>query len=257
MIVHLLLSAVSLFLSPAPIDPVDADAKKKHIVFLISEDPDNYEAPRTIPPFAEMLSEDHGFRTTVLLGEGDRSAFRFPGFEVIADADLVVVFCRRVALPHDQMQMLKNYLAKGKPLVGIRTAHHAFSPREGVARGHDAWPEFPADILGCENKGYGSQDAGLDVRLVEKERKHPVLNKVEPLQWHGEGSIYHVALLDPMATVLVKGKFEDKVEPIAWTRVTKNGSRVFYTSLGYPSDFDKEQYRRLLINGINWAMKGN
>lgn len=257
MIVQLLLSAVFVFFGPTGIDPVASAKEKKHVVFLISEDPDNYEAPRTIPPFAEELSRDHGFRTTVLLGEGERSAFRFPGFEVIADADLVVVFCRRVALPEDQMAMLKQYLADGKPLVGIRTAHHSFSPREGIAAGHEGWPEFPADILGCENRGYGSQDAGVEVTLVQKERKHPILKGVQPSQWHSEGSLYHVALLDPGAKVLVMGKSGAKEEPIAWTRVTSNNSRVFYTSLGYPSDFDKQQYRRLLINGINWALKRN
>jgi hypothetical protein len=53
--------------------------KKLHTVFLISEDPDNYEAPRTITAFAEHLRQNHGFKVRFLLGKGPRTAFKFPG----------------------------------------------------------------------------------------------------------------------------------------------------------------------------------
>ncbi|MEX2579340.1 MAG: hypothetical protein WD342_09800 [Verrucomicrobiales bacterium] len=34
-------------------------------------------------------------------------------------------------------------------------------------------------------------------------------------------------------------------------------SRVFYTSLGHPSDFDDDRphFRDLLLNGIRWALE--
>ena len=31
-------------------------------------------------------------------------------------------------------------------------------------------------------------------------------------------------------------------------------ARVFYTSLGHPDDFKNAEFRRLLANGIAWAM---
>lgn len=231
------------------------DKEKPHVVFLISEDPDNYEAPRTIPVFAESLKKNHGFRVTVLLGEGPRSAFRFPGLEILSEADLLVVFCRRVALTNAQLDIIKGYLKKGKPVVGIRTANHAFTALGDIAEGHAAWPEFVADILGCQNRGYGPQELGTGVAIVPEAKKHPILKGVAPAQWHGEGSTYLVApLLDEKATVLLTGSVKDKVEPVAWTRFTTDKSRVFYTSLGYPSDFDKPQYTTLLVNGIYWAL---
>ena len=226
-----------------------------HVVFLINEDPDNYEAPRTIPVFAESLRREHNMMVTVLLGEGERAAFRFPNLEVISGADLIVVFARRIALPHDQLDLIRSYLKQGKPLVGIRTANHAFSVTGQVGDGHEAWPEFVSEILGCENRGYGPQEAGVDVAILPEAKNNPVLTGVEPTRWHSEGSIYHVApLLDRDATVLVTGRLKEKVEPIAWTRYTADQSRVFYTSLGYPSDFDKPQFRNLLVNGIFWAL---
>ena len=37
-----------------------------------------------------------------------------------------VLFVRRHALPKEQMAMIRRYLQSGKPLVGLRTACHAF-----------------------------------------------------------------------------------------------------------------------------------
>ena len=226
-----------------------------HVVFLISEDPNNYEATRTIPIFATKLKEDHGFQVTVLQGRGPRNAFSFPGLEVLSGADLLVVFCRRVALPTHELRIIKEYLRAGKPVVGIRTANHAFSPNEPVDVGHEAWPEFVSDILGCENRGYGAEKFGTKVSIVPNMINHPILKGVKPSEWEGEGSIYLVApLLDERATILLTGSAQQEVQPVAWTRKTEQNSRVFYTSLGYPSDFDKPQYVRLLVNGIFWAV---
>src|SRR5690606_12001595 len=123
--------------------------EKPHIVFLISEDPDNYEAHKTIPPFAESLENEGTYKATVIQAEGPRNSSRFPGLEILSDADLLVVFCRRLAIPKEQLQEIQNFLDQGKPLVGIRTANHAFSVREGkIPDGFKDWHEFVPEILG-------------------------------------------------------------------------------------------------------------
>ncbi len=233
-----------------------AQNKKPSIVFLISEDPDNYEAHLTIPVFAEYLEKELGYQVTVLQGRGERHAYEFPGLEILKKADLVVVFTRRLALPKKQMNLLKNYLKKGKPLVGIRTANHAFSVREGnIPSTHQDWWDFVPKILGSENRGYGPVEPGTEVRVVPAAKDHPVLKGIHLDEWHSEGNLYLVApLLDKQATVLLEGSADGKTEPIAWTRVAGK-SRVFYTSLGYPSDFQTPQFRQLLINGIHWALE--
>jgi len=229
--------------------------EKVHIVFLISEDPDNYEATRTIPVFADLLNREHGFKVTVLLGEGERAAFRFPDLEVLSQTDLIVVFSRRIALSHGQLELIRNYLGQGMPLVGIRTANHAFSALGKLRSGHEAWPEFVSDILGCENRGYGLAELGTDVAIVPEAKAHPILKGIEIAQWHSKGSLYLVSpLLDQEAVVLVTGKVNEKIEPIAWTRYTTDQSRVFYTSLGHPSDFNSSQFQHMLVNAIYWAL---
>lgn len=228
---------------------------KKHIVFLISEDPDNYEAHKTIPAFAENLRAKYGFDVTVLLGEGPRNAFVFRNLEILDQADLLVVFCRRVALSPAQLALIKKYLAAGKPVIGLRTANHAFSVREEAKPGHTAWWEFVPEILGCENKGYGPVDPGTDVSVNPGHSDHAIVAGL-PATWHSEGNLYLVApLLDPDAVVLLNGSADGKTEPIAWTRETENKSRVFYTSLGYPDDFKSEAFQTILVNGIHWTLK--
>ena len=229
-----------------------------HIVFLISEDPLNYEAHKTIPLFAEMLNREFDFQVTVLLGEGKHGSFRFEGLDILSEADLLVVFCRRVALPHNQLEIIKQYLKNGKPLVGLRTANHAFSVRAEVADGFEGWWGFVPDILGCENKGYEPEKLGTEVKVVSESVDHPILKDIEVSKWYSKGQVYKVApLIDNNAVVLLTGqaKNKSKLQPIAWTRQTAHKSHIFYTSLGYPDDFEYAPFRNLLINGIHWAMK--
>jgi type 1 glutamine amidotransferase len=210
-----------------------------------------------MPKFADMLTSKLDFQVTVLQGKGDLSSFHFPGLEILSEADLVIVFFRRIALKHEQMEIIKSYLNEGKPLIGIRTANHAFSVRDEVPDGYESWWDFVPNILGCDNKGYGAVESGTEVAVNPEANGHSILKGFEPANWHSTGNIYHVApLLDEEATVLLTGKADGKVEPIAWTRFA-NKSRIFYTSLGYPDDFKLPQFRRLLINAIYWALDMN
>src|SRR5699024_7285104 len=188
--------------------------------------------------------------------EGERSAFHFPGLEVLSEADLLVVFTRRVALKPDQMNRIKKYVSEGKPLLGIRTANHAFTVREDVDTGYTDWPEFVPEVLGCENRGYGPVDPGTEVSIVPEAKDHPILNDIQKDQWHSEGNVYHVApLLDEQAKVLMRGQAGDQTEPVAWIRSTDSGGPVFYTSLGYPDDFDNKNFLQLLTNAVQFLIK--
>ena len=246
----LLLGAI--FLTPLRAQNVRPDAKR--ILILFSEDPDNYQAHETMPVFAKTLEGANQYKVTLIKGEGELTAFRFPGLpDALAKTDLLIFFARRIALPHDQLDALKAYFKAGKPLVALRTANHGFAPRGKIAEGHAAWPEFVSALLGCENRGYGPASAGTDVAVVPESARHSILNGV-PAKWHSKGNVYHVApLLDSSATVLLTGTIPNKVEPVAWTRMA-GGSRVFYTSLAHPADFETQHIPTLLLNGVRWAL---
>lgn len=233
------------------------EEKKPHIVFLISEDPLNYKATTTIPPFAQTLTASDEYKTTVIQGEGEKlEAHHFPGLEVLREADLLVVFCRRLALKPEQMQMIKSYLSNGKPLIGLRTANHGFSVRDTVAEGYEDWWGFVPEILGCENRGYEPEELGTEVKIIAEQATHPILKGIDPTQpWRSNGQVYKVApLIDTAATVLLTGSTVNVTEPFAWTRKTAAGSPVFYTALGYPDDFQNPQFLKLLNNAISWSL---
>ena len=44
----------------------------------------------------------------------------------------MVVSARRRVLPKGQLDALRKFVAEGKPVVGIRTASHAFAPKAGA-----------------------------------------------------------------------------------------------------------------------------
>lgn len=225
-----------------------------HIVFLVTEDTLNYEAHKTIPVFAELVKKQLGYSATVKLGRGTHGAYSYQDFEEIDKADLLVIFARRIALPHEQMNKLKDYLRSGKPLIGIRTANHAFTVWDKIADGFEGWPEFVPDILGCENRGYGPVEPGTDISVNENSVHHPIVKGLQP-QWHSKGNIYKVTpLLDNNISVLLTGKSNEIAEPVAWERQI-GSSKYFYTSLGHPSDFESENFIKLLLNGIKWALE--
>lgn len=227
------------------------DDKRLHVVFAIHED--EYHADKSLPPLAKLLADRHGYRCTVLLGDGDRG---IPGLEALKTADLLVVYVRRKALPKDQMAMLHAYLDAGKPLIGLRTASHAFSTKKPSPPGMEQWETFDGDVLGGNYHGHGPNKAGTDVSVAPGAADHPILQGVSRDAWHSTGSLYYASPIDPSAKVLLNGSAKDKgqerVEPIAWARTYKGG-RVFYTSLGHVDDFQQPQFQRLLVNAVRWA----
>ena len=108
-------------------------ADTKHIV-LISGD-EEYRSEEALPQLAKILSERHGFKCTVLFAQDPEKpgiinanySSNIPGLEALKQADLMLIFTRFRALPDEQMQLIDNYLKAGKPVLGIRTATHAFN----------------------------------------------------------------------------------------------------------------------------------
>ena len=185
--------------------------------------------------------------------------------QIIEDADLVVFFIRRRALEPEKMEMIRNYVASGRPVLGIRTASHAFDakgnvPREGggvVGAKENAseflsqWPEFDEQVLGGNYQGhYGHLDTGTDVSILPGMENHPVLKGVE-LEFNSPSWLYkNRPLRTSKAQVLLLGSNPDvPVEPVMWI----NGN-VIYTSLGHWDDWKNESFRSLMYNSVMYLL---
>lgn len=131
-----------------------------HIVFVSGDE--EYRSEEVLPELAQILSQRHGFRTTVLFAQDPAHpgvidpnyTENIPGLEALGTADLMVIFTRFRALPDAQMTHFQNYLMAGKPLVAIRTATHAFEFGDsGSAWTH--WGNSSNDPESPWNGGFG------------------------------------------------------------------------------------------------------
>jgi type 1 glutamine amidotransferase/nicotinamidase-related amidase len=208
------------------------------IVFVLAED--EYHAKDTLPVFASSeLEKRFGWKPTILQTD---SKTDLPGLSALDDADLLVLYARRRTLPDDQVARFRKYLDAGKPLVALRTSSHAFQN----------WLELDDEVLGCNYTGHHGKGPATRVTISSSARDHPILRGVAPIETNG--SLYKSSPLASTATELLTGALPDKPpEPVAWTN-TYNGGRIFYTSLGHPEDFNNPHFRRLLQNGILWAL---
>lgn len=230
------------------------------IVIMTVEDPNNYEAPRTMREFADQQLRPHGHHVTII--EGDKPLpHHFTGFiEALKDADLLILFSRRRFPPKEQMAALRAHLNAGKPLLGIRTANHAFIPKpnEGVDPSLAPWPEFTHEVLGGENTGYETKGLPYSVSVAAGARS-PLLEGVNLAAIRGHQSLYQVLPLAAGATPILIGTAGTGAatppQPVAWTRdYGPAKARIFYTSLGAPEDMRSADVRRLLLNAVSWTL---
>jgi type 1 glutamine amidotransferase/nicotinamidase-related amidase len=224
--------------------------QRPHVAIIVAED--EYQTERTLPEFAaKNLGKE--FRVSYVFGsDADRNDI--PGLEVLDEADLAVVSVRRRTPRAEQLAAIRRFVEAGKPLVGIRTACHAFCIRNQTpAQGLAQWPEFDPQVLGGNYIGHHGNKLTATVRLAAATAEHPILAGVAH-EFTSAGSLYKVSPLASGTTVLLTGLVEGQPEePVAWTFRRVDGGRSFYTSLGHPTDFENPAFARLLLNGIRWA----
>ncbi len=208
---------------------------RKTVAMVIGEN--EYHTWETLPEFAKHELEWRGIKVAYVMGPTNVGATEFTNYQAIANADLLLLSIRRRTPPRAMMDLIRAHIAAGKPVVGIRTACHAFDAKAPDGE-HASWPTFGKDIFGAEYQNhYGAGPRAL-VRIVSTNATHPVLLGVENSEFAVLSSLYKNR--DPAATVttLIQGHVEgnEQIEPVAWVN-TADHRRVFYTELGSPEDF--------------------
>jgi type 1 glutamine amidotransferase/nicotinamidase-related amidase len=228
---------------------------RPRVVFISAES--EYGAAESLPGFAHELETKYGLCCEILQGSTEKKnedRNYIGGMEVLADADLAVLFVRRRALPAADMKYFRDFMDSGKPLIGLRTASHAFDTRSKTPEGCSEWRDLDPAVLGGNYHGHHGSGPICTVMRAERARRHPILAGVS-LPFTSNGSLYEVRPLGKRTRQLLIGTIPGaEPEPVAWTN-RYGKSRVFYTSLGHPEDFKNEHFRTLLINAVFWAMK--
>jgi type 1 glutamine amidotransferase len=255
----------------------------KNIVFIATDH--EYRSEETLPALARILAKRYGFTCTVVFGlDSQRNILPgssdLHGLDALNKADLMVIFTRFSDFADEEMQHINDYLEKGKPVIGLRTATHAFNNQKNPKWGHysyqyngpmKTWHNgFGETILGETWVGhYGKNHEQASRLLIEKgQEAHPIMTGVKDIFVQCGG--YNAEPEQTGSTVLARGQVlngmtpdspadtSKKELPVAWVRNYKldsgAGGRVFTTTHGASEDLLNEGFRRMLVNASLWAM---
>lgn len=205
---------------------LEGEADMPNIV-LISGD-EEYRSEEALPQLARILNEHHGYNCTVLFAQNPEEpglvdpnyVHNIPGLDQLNTADLMIIFTRFRALPDEQMQHIDNYLKRGKPLMGIRTATHAFQydKEDSTSYAHysnsygeeDAWKGgFGRLVLGekwIAHHGHHKHQSTRGI-VASAAEGHPIWQGIESGDIWGPTDVYRVRLpLPDGAQALVLGQ---------------------------------------------------
>lgn len=229
-----------------------SDSPKK-VVIAIAEP--GYNTPVTLPALAKKIwTKELGYEVTVIIA--DPKKHDLAGLpEALSDVDVLVTSVRRQALPAAQLTALREYLAKGKPLLAIRTSSHGFTAVGKGPAGNPEWPTFDTEVIGAAFKTHKGNDKQAIFTAVKGAEKHPILKGVK-LPISSGGGIYFSSPLGKATTPLLSASIPGfDPEPVAWTNsYGPNNGKIFYTSLGQEEEFEQASFQQLLANAMEWLL---
>lgn len=184
-------------------------------IVLISGD-EEYRSEEALPQLAKILSTKHGFNCTVLFAQDPEKpgivnpnyVRNIPGLESLKTADLMVIFTRFRALPDEQMKHIDDYLKSGKPVIGIRTATHAFNFTKNDSasqwkhygnyyNGDDEWKDgFGRLVLGENWISHHGKHKHQSTRGIpaQGQEQHSILSGIAQGEIWGPTDVYGVRL---------------------------------------------------------------
>jgi len=223
--------------------------KRPHLVIVAAED--GYGTKETLPRFAaEQLGRD--FRVSYVFGRMGES-LELPGLEALDDADLALFSVRRHVLKPEAMAIVRRFVQAGKPILGIRTASHAFALKTPPPAGYEAWPEFDVDVFGARYIAHSTSQSDAAVSPSARADDDPLLSGLRRETQILAGGLYQFSELSPRVKPLLEGEQDGGRQPIAWTFARADGGRSFYASLGERRDFASSEFVRLLRNAVYWS----
>ena len=255
------------------LEPAKSGDNVKHVV-LISGD-EEYRSEETMPMLGKILSQKHGFKCTVLFAFGPDGAEYIDsnnqkglrGLDALDTADLMIIATRFRRPDADQAKHIAAFLNAGKPVIGLRTATHAFQGGEKIAEDL-TYDQFGLKILGEQWVSHHGKHKVEGARSVIEPgaESHPILSGVTDI--FAPSDVYGVTHLTDADTILLRGAITESLDPesktltddarnkpmqpLAWLHPysAPNGKagHSFCTTAGASLDFVDEDLRRLIVN---------
>ena len=245
----------------------------KHIV-LISGD-EEYRSEEVMPMLGKILSQKYNFKCTVIFAMGPDGADYLDsnnqqglrGLAALDSADLMIIATRFRQPSADEAKHVTDFLNAGKPVIGLRTATHAFNGGEKFGDSI-SFAEWGLKVLGEQWVSHHGNHKVEGARSVVEPGadKNPVLQGVGEI--FAPSDVYGVTHLTDADTILLRGAITETLDPesktlvddarnkpmqaLAWLHTYKapNGTEghSFCTTAGAAVDFVDEDLRRMVVN---------
>ena len=266
-------------------EPKDGPGKGKHIVLIAGDE--EYRSEEALPMLGKILSQRHGFKCTVLFSvDADgtinpNNGASLSNSAALDSADAIVTSLRFRKWSDEDAKHFADAIARGVPVVGLRTSTHSFQ-----FPGTSAFKElnsFGKKALGEQwVSHWGAHKSQATRGVIEPSAKgEAILRGVSDV--FGTSDVYE-AYPPADAKILIRGvvlkgmtptdepadykkkRANDKMEqgvndpamPVAWTRIHKNEAgkenKMVCTTMGAASDLPNEGLRRLVVNGVYWGL---
>ncbi len=257
----------------------------KHVVFLSGDE--EYRGEECLPVLAKILSDKHGFKTSVCFATGKDGTVdpnvntTLSGSAALDSADAIVILLRWRQWEDAAMARFDKAFKAGKPIIALRTSTHAFKfPDSSPWKSYN---KFGKNVVGEDwVSHWGNHKVEATRGVIEPANAtHPVLRGVTDV--FGDTDVYEayppadasillrgqvlkgMAPADPpaayskkRATDQVGQDVNTPMMPVAWVRDFKQESgvsnKVFTTTMGSATDFVSEDLRRLVVNGVYWSL---
>ena len=196
-----------------------------------------YDSEDSLKIFHDYVEREHPVKATLIAYQTEDDDLSLKPLE---DTDVLLVFTRRLNTTGEELERFKAYCAQGRPIVGVRTASHAFQN----------WLGFDKEVLGGNYQMHWPHGPKAQTRFEPDATAHPLVDGVA--EFSSTGSLYRNTPIADDTTLLMSASTDEQDEPVTWTRVHRGG-RVFYTSIGHQEDFHDDNFLRLLANAVLWC----
>ena len=246
----------------------------KHVVLVAGDE--EYRSEESMPMLGKILSQHHGFKCTIVFSLGPDGASYIDannqqglrGLAALDSADLMIIATRFRQPNPDEAKHIIAFLNAGKPVMGLRTATHAF--RGGEKFGEElTYDQFGLKILGEQWVSHHGKHKVEGARGVTEAgaEDHPILSGVGEV--FAPSDVYGVvhltdadkilmraavtASLDPASEILRNDARNDPMQPFLWIHKYtspdgKTKGQSVCTTGGASVDLLNEGLRRIVVN---------
>ena len=147
-----------------------------------------YDSEASLAVFQAYIEKNYSVQATQIIyqSEDDNQSL-----EPLQDTDVLLVFTRRLNTTGKELDRFKAYCAEGKPIVGVRTASHAYQD----------WLAFDKEVLGGDYQGHygGGVVAHAEINSKRERPSYPTEHLKlrflwQPLQKSLHCERYHIAI---------------------------------------------------------------